>query len=108
MAVFSDLYGINCHSCPTAYKVQRGCIDEIPEYRIPGIGLDHVMIKRCPRFYATGHDLLMLSAYREYRNGYLPNDGGWLDQPMRFIDSMEIIEAAVAKVTEQRDKPNGN
>lgn len=65
------------------------------------------MITRCPRFYSGGAELFMLSAYREYRNGYLPNVGGWLDQPMRFIDAMEIIEAAVAKVSEQRDK-NGS
>lgn len=107
MAVFSDLYGINCHSCPTAYKVQRGCLSEIPAHRIPGIGLDDTMLTRCPRFYPGGAELLMLAAYREYRNGYLPNTGGWLDQPMRFIEGMEIVEAAVARVTEQRDK-NGS
>lgn len=45
----------------------------------------------------------MLTAYREYRNGFLPNDGGWLDQPMKFGSAMEIIEAAHAKVSEKKD-----
>ena len=40
--------------------------------------------------------LLRLSAH--YRNNYLPLAGGLLDQPAAFIEAMEIIEGARAKV----------
>jgi len=48
--------------------------------------------------------MLMMAAFGQYRNGFLPNEGGWLDQPMKFGAAMEIIEAASAKVSEK----NGN
>jgi hypothetical protein len=40
----------------------------------------------------------MLHAYIEREKGYLPNAGGWLDQPMKFTDSMKFIEIQKAMI----------
>ena len=38
---------------------------------------------------------LMLSAYGHYRSGFLPVDGGMLDQSATFVDAMSFIAAVV-------------
>jgi len=43
----------------------------------------------------------MIGAFREYRNGHLPNAGGWLDQPIKYSAAMETIESAFAKISEK-------
>ena len=39
----------------------------------------------------------MISLYRHYKNGFLPNQGGLYDQPQVFLDAMGIIEAQIEK-----------
>ena len=33
-----------------------------------------------------------MRAYRRYEKGFLPNDGGWLEQSAKFNDVIDIIE----------------
>ena len=43
-------------------------------------------------------------AYIFFQNGYLPNSGGWLDQSVKFIDAVEIIETEISKIREEAEK----
>jgi len=38
--------------------------------------------------------------------GYLPEKGGWMDQPAKFIEAMEIIERERAKIEEEELRKN--
>lgn len=86
-----------------SYKRIRGCLEDLPKpVTIPALGQD-IEIERCPRKYVDGPTLMMLAAYREYKNGFLPNPGGWLDQPMKFIQSMQIVDSVISKLEEAED-----
>jgi hypothetical protein len=47
----------------------------------------------------------LLEAYAMYKNGYLPNAGGWMDQPTRFIESVFVIESYIKKL-QVKDQDN--
>lgn len=48
----------------------------------------------------------MIEVYMAYKKGFLPNAGGWLDQPIRFSRSMSVIEDYSAKMQEEKDHVN--
>lgn len=48
----------------------------------------------------------MIGAYREYKNGFLPVPGGWLDQTMIFGDAMQTIDSAMSKIDEKESDGN--
>ena len=45
-----------------------------------------------------------LRAFLFYNRGFLPNPGGWRDQPSKFIRAIEIIEFELIKIKEKQDK----
>ncbi|MFA6216410.1 MAG: hypothetical protein WDL87_01990 [Candidatus Omnitrophota bacterium] len=52
----------------------------------------------------TAESLEYIRAYIQYTKGYLPNDGGWISQPKKFIEAMDIIENEVGKLREKKQK----
>jgi hypothetical protein len=36
-----------------------------------------------------------------YKNGFLPNQGGWLDQSTKLIDAFTIIDREVARMSKE-------
>ena len=44
-----------------------------------------------------------LNAFFFFGKGYLPNAGGWLDQPAKFVQAMVVIEREVARVREEKE-----
>ena len=44
-----------------------------------------------------------LRGYLFYKNKILPNSGGWMDQPKKFIRAMEIIEVEMIKIKEKHN-----
>jgi len=44
-----------------------------------------------------------LRAYMFYKNKILPNSGGWIDQPRKFIKAMEIIEVEMIRIKEKQN-----
>ena len=44
-----------------------------------------------------------LRAYFFFEKGYLPNAGGWLDQPAKFVQAMVVIEREVARAREEKE-----
>ena len=43
----------------------------------------------------TDFSYQMIRLYGHYQNGYLPREGGILDQPAKYLTAMEIIGSVV-------------
>jgi hypothetical protein len=99
-------FGLDCRSCSEGQKIERGCEADSP---VPGIWkLDDWEFQRCPRKIISGVSLEYLTAYFFFGKGFLPNAGGWLDQPAKFVQAMIVVEREVARVREEKenaDKP---
>lgn len=75
----------------------RGCTEDAAEpFEIEGFAL-----ARCPLTYVGAAEHLRLEAFAEYKAGYLPGSGGWLDQPMKFSAIMRLIDRYVEKYKEE-------
>jgi hypothetical protein len=69
----------------------------VPPYRI-----ENIVVTRCPMKQISGIENDYMQVYYEYKNGFLPNDGGWLNQPMKFTQMMICIDKIMSKL----EKPN--
>lgn len=58
---------------------------------------------RCPRGLVTAQSIEYLNAYLFFEKGFLPNSGGWMNQPLKFIQAMRIIRQEVTKLKEEED-----
>jgi len=79
---------VNCHSCLKGRKIR--C-----EYEVPGQEIWEIngqQYRGCPFKIVTRQSANFLRAFQFYRNGYLPNTGGWIDQSAKLIDAFEVIE----------------
>ena len=63
-------------------------------------------LKRCPIKEVTSEGLEYLEAYKFYKNGVLPMQGGWLNQSQSFIEAIRIIEIETVKVEKEIQKAN--
>ena len=43
----------------------------------------------------------MLMAFGHYKNGFLPNAGGWLDQPYTYTEAMRFVDQCVKRCEKQ-------
>ncbi len=60
--------------------------------------------KGCPVKKITPSSWEYLRAFIFYNRGFLPNPGGWRDQPLKFIRAMEIIELELIRIKEKEGK----
>lgn len=90
--------GLDCHKCTDQLKVARGC----NERRM--LLIEGYEINKCPMKYAGEKEFGFIKAYGHYKNGLLPNAGGWLEQPADFVEAMEIIENVVERIKEPKQK----
>jgi hypothetical protein len=98
LAVWLGTFKLDCHKCSDELKVERGCEKDSP---IPGAWkLYDWEFQRCPLKIITRQSAAYLRAYNFFNKGYLPNTGGWMEQPVKFIEAMEIIEREVIKIQE--------
>lgn len=80
-------------------KLERGCEQDsyIPDKWQIG---DHVF-QRCPVKEITVDISQYIRAYNFYKDGHLPNAGGWLDQPAKFIDVIELISSEMNAIMQK-------
>lgn len=78
-------------------KVLRGCENEVHPRVIEGF-----QVSRCPLQLITFSETIALQTFKEYQAGYLPNDGGWLDQPMKFSAIIQLIDGIARRLEEKR------
>lgn len=65
------------------------------------------VVNKCPLMYAGVEDVELIRAFPMFENGILPNPGGWLDQPARFIEAMNIIKNQLDLMAEERRQEEG-
>lgn len=93
----------DCNTCTAHLKRQRGCETDAP---MP-MRLDGKDVFRCPRrpilddprFFDT-----VLTQYKAYIRGYLPDPGSLLDQGHRYVVSMAVVEGAIAEAEQEQER----
>lgn len=45
-----------------------------------------------------------VTAFLMFKSGFLPNAGGWMDQPAKFVDAVNLIDSQIAKIKEEKRK----
>jgi hypothetical protein len=70
---------------------------EATDYGFDRWQIGEMKFRKCPRLELTEDVSGWLYAYRMFKNGFLPNAGGWLEQSNKFIEVMCFIEAKVAE-----------
>jgi len=60
--------------------------------------------KGCPVKKIDPKSWEYLRAFIFYNRGFLPNPGGWKDQPLKFIRAMELIELELIRIKEKDGK----
>lgn len=88
MAVHLGDLTMNCRSCLSGKKIQ--CEFEIPGQEI--WELNGEQYKGCPFKIVTRQSANFLRAFNFYERGYLPNQGGWIEQSAKMLDAFEVIE----------------
>lgn len=102
MAVHIGELTVSCHACFEGRKTE--C-----EFNVPGQEvweLHGEEYRGCPLKHVTRASAAFLRAFNFFRLGYLPNAGGWLDQPAKLLDAFDVIEKEVNEMnrTEKQKK----
>ncbi|MFA6635686.1 MAG: hypothetical protein WCV56_01050 [Candidatus Omnitrophota bacterium] len=100
MAVHLGGLTVNCRNCLSGRKIQ--C-----EYDVPGQEvweLNGTEYRGCPFKIVTRQSANFLRAFQFYKEGYLPNAGGWIDQSAKMIDAFEVIEKELQSIETDRQK----
>ncbi len=87
-------FKLDCRSCTSIQKRERGCVRDS---LVPGAWeLDGWKFSRCPKKVATRWSYEYIQAYNFYKGGFLPNKGGWMEQPVKFIAAVMFIDGLEA------------
>lgn len=87
---------LDCRKCSDEQKKDKGCFEDSP---IPERWqVEDYYFQRCPLKIITKQSIDYLFAYKLFKNGYLPNPGGWRQQPKKFIEAMLIIDNQIKKM----------
>ena len=96
--VAADGDKFQCARCPW----NRHCDDTNPapfaQWSIPGVLESNTCL--LPMITPDSHRFLRL--HKHYGRGLLPHAGGICDQPNRYIEAMECLEAAFAGIESER------
>ncbi len=66
--------------------------------------IEGIEVKRCPLKEIKGKSMAYLEAYHQYKNGFLPYSGGWLAQPLKFLEAIKVIENSIEKILKEKEK----
>ena len=93
----------DCRFCNDAQKKERGCIEKA---HYPVFDLDGEQFFSCPVKMMTKTTGRMLRMYKFFKDGFLPNCGGVLEQPQRFLDAIQIIDSELSEIEEKNRNKN--
>jgi len=63
-----------------------------------------VQYRGCPFKIVTSLSANFLRAFNFYKAGFLPNPGGWLDQPAKLLDAFDAIERELNEVEAEKER----
>ena len=84
----------------------RGCEEDakLPVWKDNVNGIVTPMY-RCPYAMLSNRTLVMMRFYHFYEKGFLPNEGGILNQANTFVSAMMILDEKIAAIVKrQRDE----
>jgi len=92
---------ISCRDCNEALQRARGCRSpaQIPSFRFENKDFFH-----CPRRELTPQTLVYFRFFNFFQEGFLPVEGGLLDQPAKFLEAMEVLSLEQSKYLREEDK----
>ena len=94
--------GLECRGCTNEQKIERGCDKDSP---IPGYWkFEDFETSRCPVKIVTKISMKLIETFLYFKQGFLPNAGGWMDQPAKLFEAFEVIEAEARKIQESKEK----
>ena len=91
---------LDCQKCSEKKKRAWGCEEETKE---PFLTIDKEEIRRCPLKLITVQSMDYIRFYGYYKEGYLPNAGGILEQPAKFLDTVTEIENILAEIRQEKE-----
>lgn len=100
MAVHLGDLTMNCRGCISGRKT-------VCEYEVPGQEIWELHGKQyrgCPFKIVTRQSANFLRAFQFYRNGYLPNQGAWIEQSAKMLDAFEVIDKEIQAIEIERNE----
>lgn len=82
--------GLNCQSCIEQFKKLRNCDGTGKPYVAEGIEVD-----RCPVKIVSVQSMIYVEAYKYYAAGQFPFSGTYLEQPLKYMEAMKLIDGIV-------------
>jgi len=79
----------------------RGC--EEPVKHVVCL-VENETVHQCPVAMVTNQTQFFLRLHTHYSNGYLAVGGGVMNQGNRYLQAMEIIDAKINEINEERRK----
>ncbi|MEI8350096.1 MAG: hypothetical protein WCI77_08070 [Candidatus Omnitrophota bacterium] len=95
---------LNCAACNDFQKIDRGCNKDSPIPDKWQIG--EIKFQRCPKKIVNYEVNIYFQAYRRFQQGFLPNSGGWIEQPAKFNDIIDILEAEFDAIEQESRSKN--
>ena len=92
-------FKLDCQTCTDGKKVEKGCEKDSPIHGRWQI--DDWKFSRCPLKMITRQSMQYIKAYNMFDKGYLPNAGGWLNQPVKFLMAINVIEEELGKAKKE-------
>ena len=100
MAVWTPYYNLDCKKCTDSPKEIRGCKEDSTAGEC--WDFDYFKSARCPMNSLFDQKIgLYLKVYSNYKNGFLPNEGSWLDQPNKVSQIIDIVNREVSKLNDR-------
>jgi len=103
LTVWLEVLGLNCQSCSEAAQQDRGCDEGSSpgQYFLERLNQE---FDSCPGKHATEQSRMYIDAFFFFKQGYFPNQGGWMDQPVKLLQAFKVITAEVEEVNEWRKR----
>lgn len=97
--------GLNCLKCSDGVKAINGCEEDSTMGERWEIG--PYKLSRCPIKEITQDGIEYMTAYKFYKQGQLPMDGGWMDQAYTLLQAIGVIDEQVNEIERQaqRNRP---
>ncbi len=102
MAVQASGLDLDCHDCPEGLKRFRGCTEEVDT----PFEFEGDILRRCPLQLITQTTKKFMRFYQFMEKGFLPNPGGLLEQPNRFLEAMSVLNDTISRSREEQRKEN--
>jgi len=88
-------------------KKTRGCYglkkpDAIKVYD------ERIEITKCPVKEITSQTRFYMQAYSMFKNGYLPNGNGYVNESFKYVEVMNFIDSKSAYLQEQEERRKSN